>query len=72
MRIREKEFSSEALLHKTLSEVFSSSPCVSLADLEEATVDQGKVNGCKVTATTNHHEKEFTKSICSKPNSFRS
>lgn len=48
MRIKEKVLSSKALLHKTLSGVFSSGPCVSPADFEEATVDQARPNDCKV------------------------
>jgi len=70
MRIREKVFSSKALLRKTLSRVFSSGPCVSVADLEEATVDEGTANDCEVSATTNGCEKEFKKSICSKPGKY--
>lgn len=56
--------------YKTLSGVSSSCPSVSLTDLEEATVDQGRGNDCKVSETTNHLEKEFTKSICSKPGKY--
>lgn len=39
MRIKEKVLSLKALLHKTFSGVFSSGPCVGLADLGEATAD---------------------------------